>query len=126
MRSASSFAVVVVLALLLATAGHSQTRPRRVIAVAAERFAFSPSEIVIDAGEEVDLRLTSEDTAHGFRIAGVVNATVPKRGHAPLVVTIGPLEAGRYPFECSRVCGAGHHSMRGVLVVRERAADGRR
>ena len=25
---------------------------------------------------------------------------------------------GRYTFECSRLCGAGHNFMRGVLIVR--------
>jgi cytochrome c oxidase subunit II len=107
--------------MILPVTGHTQTSPRRTITVVAERFAFTPSEIAIDAGEAVDLRLKSDDTAHGFRIAGVVNVTVPKRGHDALVVTIGPLAAGRYPFECSRVCGAGHHFMRGVLVVRDKA-----
>ena len=27
---------------------------------------------------------------------------------------------GRYVFECSRMCGAGHGFMRGTLIVRER------
>jgi len=26
-------------------------------------------------------------------------------------------EKGRFGFECSRACGAGHHLMRGELVV---------
>ena len=115
-----------VLITSLPIAGHTQAPPRRVIAVVAERFSFTPSEITMDAGETVDLRLKSDDTAHGFRIAGVVNATVPKRGHVPLVVTLGPLAPGRYAFECSRVCGAGHHFMRGVLIVRDKAAGASR
>ncbi len=119
-RVAVAFAAVVLMAF--PSAGHTQPQPRRGIAVVAERFSFTPSEITIDAGEVIDLRLKSDDTAHGFRIAGVVNVTVPKRGHDQLVVTVGPLAAGRYPFECSRVCGAGHHFMRGVLVVRDKAA----
>jgi cytochrome c oxidase subunit II len=122
-NAAAAFAALVLMAI--PTAGHTQTQTRRGITVVAERFSFTPSEITIDAGEVVDLRLKSDDTAHGFRISGVVNATVPKRGHDQLVVTIGPLAAGRYPFECSRVCGAGHHFMRGVLVVRDKVASGR-
>jgi cytochrome c oxidase subunit 2 len=125
----SSITGVAALAALITTirvAGHTQAPPRRVMTVVAERFSFTPSEITMDAGETVDLRLKSDDTAHGFRIAGVVNATVPKRGHDPLVVTLGPLAAGRYSFECSRVCGAGHHFMRGVLIVRDKAAGASR
>lgn len=124
-RPASATGVVALAPLVLAaflTAGHTHAQTRRVVTVVAERFSFTPSEITIDAGEAVDLHLKSDDTAHGFRIAAVVNVTVPKRGHDPLVVTIGPLAAGRYHFECSRVCGAGHHFMRGVLVVRDKAA----
>lgn len=117
---AGAAALAAMMFAIAATAGHSQTPPRRVITVVAERFSFTPSEITVDAGEEVELRLKSEDTAHGFRIGGVVNVTVPKRGHDPLAVTIGPLAAGRYPFECSRVCGAGHNFMRGVLIVRDK------
>jgi cytochrome c oxidase subunit 2 len=120
---AAALAALVLMAF--PTAGDTQTQARRAITVVAERFSFTPSEITIDAGEAVDLHLKSDDTAHGFRISGVVNVTVPKRGHDQLVVTIGPLAAGRYPFECSRVCGAGHHFMRGVLVVRDKPAGGR-
>jgi cytochrome c oxidase subunit 2 len=116
---AGAAALVAMMFAIAATAGHSQT-PRRVITVVAERFSFTPSEITIETGEEVELRLKSEDTAHGFRIPGVVNVTVPKRGYDPLAVTIGPLAAGRYPFECSRVCGAGHNFMRGMLIVRDK------
>ena len=110
---------------ILTAAGHTQTPARRAIPVVAERFSFTPSEITIDAGEVVDLHLRSDDTMHGFRIAGVTNVAIPKRGHEALVVTIGPLAAGRYPFECSRVCGAGHNFMRGALIVRDKPTEGR-
>src|SRR5262249_37947781 len=94
----------------------------RVIRISAERFAFTPSEIKIDAGEEVELRLKSDDTAHGFRIMGLpVNVVIPKRGRDEISVTLRPTGPGRYVFECSRMCGAGHNFMRGVLVVRESA-----
>jgi cytochrome c oxidase subunit II len=93
----------------------------RVIRIAAERFAFTPSEITLEPGEEVELRLTSDDTAHGFRVVGTnTNVTIPKRGRKELSVVFRAPAAGRYVFECSRMCGAGHHFMRGTLVVRER------
>ena len=122
-RRAATTVVACLASITMLTAGHTQTPSRRVITVVAERFSFTPSEIAIDAGEIVDLHLKSDDTAHGFRIAGVTNVAVPKRGHAALVVTVGPLAAGRYPFECSRVCGAGHNFMRGTLVVRDKTPE---
>src|SRR5262245_28871361 len=89
------------------------SQERRVIQITAERFAFTPSEIVVAPGEEVELRLKSDDTAHGFRIVGTgVNVTIPKRGRQELSVVFRPTEPGRYTFECTRMCGAGHHFMR--------------
>ena len=112
---------VVVLASLIANPARSQ--PRRVVQITAERFTFTPSEIVVDAGEEIELRLKSDDTAHGFRIAGTtVNLVIPKRGYQTVSTTLRLTEPGRYTFECSRMCGAGHNFMRGVLVVRAPAA----
>jgi cytochrome c oxidase subunit 2 len=108
---------IVVLTAMAANPARSQ--PRRVVEITAERFTFTPSEIVVDAGEEIELRLKSDDTAHGFRIAGTnVNLVIPKRGYQTVSTTVRIAEPGRYTFECSRMCGAGHNFMRGVLVVR--------
>jgi cytochrome c oxidase subunit 2 len=96
---------------------------RRVIRVSAERFSFSPSAITMLAGEEVELRIRSDDTAHGFRIVGTdTNLTIPKRGQGEVTAVVRLDSPGRYTFECSRMCGAGHNFMRGELVVRERPA----
>ena len=113
-------AFVILLALACAAGARALQSPdRRVIPVTAERFTFTPSEIAVTAGEEVELRLTSDDTAHGFHIEGAdVNVTIPKRGGKELVVVFKAPGPGRYPFECNRMCGAGHDFMRGVLVVR--------
>jgi cytochrome c oxidase subunit 2 len=99
--------------------GHAQTPRTRLVRVTAERFTFTPSQITVTAGEQVELRLKSEDTAHGFRIHGIpVNVIIPKRGHDELVVSFRADTPGRYLFECSRMCGAGHNFMRGTLIVR--------
>ena len=91
----------------------------RVIEVTAERFEFWPSEIVVAQGEEVELRIRSDDTMHGFRIVGAgTNVLIPKRGKGYAVTRFTGSTPGRYTFECSRMCGAGHNFMRGVLVVR--------
>lgn len=109
--------------LLAATLVSAQSPERRVIRVTAERFAFSPSAIAIEEGEEVELRIKSDDTSHGFRIVGTpTNLAIPKRGKGEISVVVKMDKAGRYTFECSRMCGAGHNFMRGELVVRERGA----
>jgi cytochrome c oxidase subunit 2 len=92
---------------------------RRVIRITAERFAFSPSEIELREGEEVEFRVRSDDTSHGFRIIGSgVKVAVPKRGKGEVSVVFKAGAAGRYTFECYRMCGAGHDFMRGVIIVR--------
>ena len=91
----------------------------RTIDITASRFEFWPSEISIAEGEAVEFRITSEDTVHGFRIVGNgLNLVVPKRGKGIAVARFTGTRAGRYTFECNRMCGAGHNFMRGVLVVR--------
>lgn len=91
----------------------------RVIEISAERFEFWPSAITVAEGEEVELRLRSDDTMHGFRIVGSgTNLMIPKRGKGYAVARFTGRQPGRYTFECSRMCGAGHNFMRGVLIVR--------
>lgn len=119
-----TIALGVVMAVLAASETHVQTE-RRVIEVTAERFAFFPSQIDLAAGEEVELRIESDDTAHGFHIAGTsTNVSIPKRGQGTESVIVRFERPGRYTFECSRMCGAGHHFMRGEIVVRAQNESG--
>ena len=88
--------------------------------IAAERFSFSPSEVKATVGTTLTIRLTSDDTAHGFRILGTdINVEIPKRSRGVMTVSFTPEKAGRYTFECSKLCGAGHSFMRGVIVVED-------
>lgn len=110
------------LALALALPGPQALRPSgpRVIKVSAERFAFSPSEIVVQKGTVIEFHLTSDDTDHGFHIVGTdVNVAIPKRRRGETVVKYTADTAGRFVIECSRPCGAGHTAMRATLIVKE-------
>jgi cytochrome c oxidase subunit 2 len=101
--------------------GFSRTAAQesQVIEITAERFSFNPSEIRVKAGTRLEIRLTSEDTMHGFHIVGTdVDLELPKRGRGVASVMFQPT-AGRYTFECSRLCGAGHGFMRGVIIATE-------
>jgi cytochrome c oxidase subunit 2 len=90
----------------------------QVVEITAERFAFTPSEFRVKAGTPVEIRLRSDDTNHGFRILETgVNVRIPKRGKGLVTVTFQPPQPGRYVFECSKLCGAGHSFMRGTIVV---------
>jgi cytochrome c oxidase subunit 2 len=118
-RTATLFALVTLAAGSPGAAPGQQAATPRVIEITAERFEFWPSEVVVAEGEEVELRIHSEDTLHGFRlVGGGVNLLVPKRGKGAAVARFTGTRPGRYTFECSRMCGAGHHFMRGELIVR--------
>jgi cytochrome c oxidase subunit 2 len=99
--------------------GQAKSQAPKVIRVTAERFAFTPSEIVVERGTVIEFHLTSDDTDHGFRIIGTeVNVGIPKRRRGETVVTYTADTAGRFVIECSRPCGAGHTAMRATLVVK--------
>ena len=89
---------------------------------AAERFSFTPAEVSVAPGTEIEFRLTSYDTSHGFRILGQqIDIAIPKRGRGAATVRFAPPGPGTYVFECSRMCGAGHSFMRGTIRVKETA-----
>ena len=93
---------------------------RVTVHLVAERFRFTPDEIRVRRGAVIDLILESDDTDHGFRIPGTdIDRVIPKRGRGTITVTFTPDAAGRYSFECSKLCGAGHDFMHGVIVVEE-------
>jgi cytochrome c oxidase subunit 2 len=96
------------------------------VEILAERFSFTPSEIKIRTGTTLHITLRSDDTAHGFRIVGTdTDLAIPKRGRGTATVTFTPENPGRYTFECSHLCGAGHPFMRGVIVVTDAAEERR-
>jgi len=118
-------AIPVFVMMLGALAGGPQDDVR-VIKINAERFAFTPSKVEVTAGEEVEFKLRSDDTSHGFRIVGTnTSVAIPKRGKGEASARVRLDTPGTYTFECNRMCGAGHNFMRGELIVRERAAGGR-
>jgi len=114
--------LAVVLAALALNGDSADARrqsERRVVHVTAERFSFTPSEIKLVVGDEIEIRLKSQDTSHGFKLVGTeTELAIPKRGAGEASLIFKAAEPGRWTFECSRVCGAGHNFMRGVIIVR--------
>ena len=114
----SSLVGAALLVLLAAPQGSSQDR--RVVRIVAERFTFTPSQVKVKRGTVVEFRVRSDDTNHGFHIVGSnANVIIPKRGRGEAILIFRADTTGRYTFECSKMCGAGHAFMRGLITVED-------
>ncbi len=112
-------ALALVALALLQTQTDNEKKPDRVVNIVAERFTFNPSKITLKQGQVVEFVLTSEDTDHGFRIpAAGIDVAIPPQGRGEVRVRFIAREKGKFAFECSRPCGAGHNLMRGTIEVK--------
>ncbi len=92
--------------------------PTKQVKIKAKRFKFVPSRIKVEVGTTLEIVLASQDVGHGFKIVGTdIDVEIPARGKGPAKAVFRAVKTGRYRFECSRMCGAGHSSMRGVIQV---------
>lgn len=98
-------------------AAATTTRPTKTFSITAKQFAFEPSTIEVNEGDEVVLTISSVDVTHGFSLAdfGVSEALAP--GKTTTVKFVAD-KKGVFSFVCSVFCGAGHAEMKGTLTVR--------
>jgi len=96
-----------------------QRKPDRTISILAERFTYNPSRINVKQGQLVEFVLESDDTDHGFKIPSAgIDVAIPPSGKGEVRVRFLARDKGTFEFECSRACGAGHHLMRGAIIVK--------
>jgi len=117
--------IIIQSAALLATIGLGLARPPRqaaastpvhLMAVAARKFTFEPSTLVVSAGEIVRLTIHSDDVVHGFAIPRLnIDVRIPDDGEVVTVEFVAPAP-GDYEIVCSRLCGHGHSDMKAVLT----------
>lgn len=88
------------------------------IKMTAKKYAFSPNVITVKKGEHVKLMITATDHEHGFKLDAFKINQHLKKGE-PTTVEFTADKSGEFPFECSVICGFGHHRMKGKLVVEE-------
>lgn len=85
----------------------------------AARYTFYP-ELVVKAGQEVKLWISSVDALHGFSIVGGgqnINLQIaPEHAYG---ATFTPDEPGEYLIVCNEYCGLGHQGMKGRIIVEE-------
>lgn len=99
--------------------GLTETAPGKYeLALIAQIWAFTPREIRVPVGSEVEFVATSRDVIHGLHVEGTnVNVMViPGRITRQRALFKEP---GEFQFLCHEYCGAGHHVMFGTIIVEE-------
>jgi cytochrome c oxidase subunit 2 len=86
------------------------------IQVTLRKYEFSPGLLRVKKGEQVRLIMTAVDHDHGFKLDDFnINRKILKG--TTVIVEFTADQAGTFQFRCSSVCGLGHRSMKGTLVV---------
>ena len=82
----------------------------------AKKFSYTPNIIRVNKGDNVTIRLISEDVTHGFYLDAY---GVEMRAHPGQDGSISFIadKTGRFTFRCSVTCGEFHPFMVGYLVI---------
>lgn len=84
--------------------------------IVAQVWFFTPNEIRVPAGSQVEFWITSRDVIHGMHIEGTnVNLMIIPGRIARQRATF--TEPGEYRFVCHEYCGIGHQTMFGRVIV---------
>ena len=84
--------------------------------VMSQVWSFTPREIVVPVGAEVDIYVTSSDLQHGFKITDTnVNMQIVPGQVSKLSFTFD--DVGEFPYICTEYCGSGHAAMFGTVKV---------
>lgn len=78
-----------------------------------------PNTIYLKKGQPACLRLTSDDTTHGFNIPDLNLSSDPVHPGKWTYVRFTPQESGTYSFVCYLVCSPMHSRVRGKIVVED-------
>ena len=88
----------------------------RTFRIDARQFAYSPSELKVNAGDTVTLQLVSNDVVHGLYMDGYDISVEADPGQTT-TLTFTTDKPGSFRFRCNVTCGAMHPFMIGKLNV---------
>jgi heme/copper-type cytochrome/quinol oxidase subunit 2 len=88
----------------------------RTFKVEASQFAYTPSELHVDAGDTVTIQLISTNVAHGLYVDGY-DISIEADPGQPAALTFAADKPGSFRFRCNLACGAMHPFMIGKLTV---------
>jgi cytochrome c oxidase subunit 2 len=104
------------LAVFWGARARSSDTPARVVKITAQRFKYTPNEVLLKPGEAVQLEITSLDFIHGFSIPELkMRADLPPGRVTTVRVQFG--QEGVYDFLCDNFCGDKHEEMSGKFLV---------
>ncbi len=102
---------------LFASPGLTALGPDRYqLSIVGQAFNFTPAEVVLPVGAEVEFFLTSRDVLHGYQVQNTaINVELIPGEIASLRYTFD--KAGEYRVTCNEYCGIGHQNMMGRITV---------
>jgi heme/copper-type cytochrome/quinol oxidase subunit 2 len=130
------------LAVLMVAAGFSlsaiATTPagppqRRDFNILAHKYAYDPSVITVNQGDEIHIKFASRDVTHGFFLEGYDIDALSEAGKSGILfrhpsvtgnftpaeeITFKADKRGKFRYRCSMTCGYMHPFMMGVMIVR--------
>ena len=119
MRSSFSLLFLVMAGLVVAFAPlpvQSSAPQERTFRIDARQFAYSPSELHVNAGDTVTLQLVSNDVVHGLYVDGYDISVEADPGQTKTLTFVANTP-GSFRFRCNVTCGAMHPFMIGKLTV---------
>ena len=82
----------------------------------ARQFAYSPSELKVNRGDQVTIELVSNDVVHGLYVDAYNVFVIADPGQTATLSFVAD-KAGTFRFRCNVTCGAMHPFMIGKLTV---------
>ena len=88
----------------------------RTFQIDARQYAYSPSELKVNAGDTVTIQLVSTDVVHGLYVDDYDISVEADPGQSA-TLTFTADKPGSFRFRCNITCGAMHPFMIGKLTV---------
>ena len=88
----------------------------RTFQIDARQFAYSPSELNVNPGDTVNIKLVSTDVVHGLYVDGYDISVEADPGQTATLTFVAD-KPGSFRFRCNVTCGAMHPFMIGKLTV---------
>jgi len=92
------------------------TPQERTFQIDARQYAYSPSELKVNTGDTVTIKLVSTDVVHGLYVDGYDISVEADPGQTATLTFIAD-KAGSFRYRCNVTCGAMHPFMIGKLTV---------